>query len=208
MARLTGKQCRLCRREGEKLFLKGERCATPKCAMVRRSYAPGVHGEKGGRLSEYGQQLRAKQKVKRIYGLLEKQFRRYYQTAARQPGVTGDMLLRLLECRLDNVVYRTGIASSRNLARQLVGHGAITVNKQKVTRPNYWVNPGDEIAIKATKLKNKYFSALSKKLTPKSIPGWLTLDIKNLKVKINQWPTRNDVDLSVDTQLIVELYSR
>ncbi len=208
MARLTGKQCRLCRREGEKLFLKGDRCATPKCAMVRRSYAPGSHGEKGGRLSEFGQQLRAKQKVKRIYGLLEKQFRRYYETAARQKGVTGDMLLRLLECRLDNVIYRSGIAASRNLARQLVGHGAIKVNNGKVTRPNYWVNPGDEITINATKLKNKYFTALSKRLAPKSIPAWLTLDIKNMKVKINQWPTRADVDLSVDTQLIVELYSR
>lgn len=208
MARLTGKQCRLCRREGEKLFLKGERCATPKCAIVRRSYAPGVHGEKGGRLSEYGQQLRAKQKVKRIYGLLEKQFRRYYEMAARQHGVTGEMLLRMLECRLDNVVYRTGLAASRNLARQLVGHGAMTVNKHKVTRPNFLVKPGDEISVSANKLKNKYFSALSKKLTPKSIPGWLTLDIKSLNVKVNQWPTRADVDLSVDTQLIVELYSR
>lgn len=208
MGRLTGKQCRLCRREGEKLFLKGERCATPKCAMVRRSYAPGAHGEKGGRLSEYGQQLRAKQKVKRIYGLFEKQFRRYYETAVRQPGVTGDRLLRLLECRLDNVVYRAGIASSRSLARQLVGHGAITVNKSKVSRPNYWVSPGEEISISPTKVKNKYFTALGKKLTPKSIPGWLTLDIKNLKVKVNQWPTRADVDLSVDTQLIVELFSR
>lgn len=208
MARLTGKQCRLCRREGEKLFLKGERCATPKCAMVRRSYAPGVHGEKGGRLSEYGQQLRAKQKVKRIYGLMEKQFRRYYEMATRQKGVTGEMLLRLLECRLDNVIYRSGLAASRNLARQLVGHGAILVNKRKATRPNYLVKPGDEITVSEAKLKNKYFSALSKKITPKSLPAWLTLDTKNLKVKISQWPTQADVDLSVDTQLIVELYSR
>lgn len=208
MARLTGKQCRLCRREGEKLFLKGERCATPKCAMVRRSYAPGVHGEKGGRLSEYGQQLRAKQKVKRIYGLMEKQFRRYYEMATRQKGVTGEMLLRLLECRLDNVIYRSGLAASRNLARQLVGHGAILVNNRKATRPNYLVKPGDEITVNEAKLKNKYFSALSKKITPKSLPAWLTLDTKNLKVKISQWPTQADVDLSVDTQLIVELYSR
>lgn len=208
MARLRGKQCRLCRREGEKLFLKGDRCATPKCAMVRRSYAPGAHGEKGGRLSEYGQQLRAKQKVKRIYGLMEKQFRRYYEKAVRQKGVTGEMLLRLLECRLDNVIYRSGLASSRNLARQLVGHKAILVNKRKTSLPNYLVKPGDEITVSEAKLKNKYFSALSKKLTPKSIPAWLTLDIKNLKVKINQWPTRADIDLSVDTQLIVELYSR
>ena len=208
MARLTGKQCRLCRREGEKLFLKGERCATPKCAMVRRSYAPGVHGEKGGRLSEYGQQLRAKQKVKRIYGLMEKQFRRYYEMATRQKGVTGEMLLRLLECRLDNVIYRSGLAASRNLARQLVGHGAILVNNRKATRPNYLVKPGDEITVSEAKLKNKYFSALSKKITPKSLPAWLTLDTKNLKVKISQWPTQADVDLSVDTQLIVELYSR
>ncbi len=208
MARLRGKQCRLCRREGEKLFLKGDRCATPKCAMVRRSYAPGAHGEKGGRLSEYGQQLRAKQKVKRIYGLMEKQFRRYYEKAVRQKGVTGEMLLRLLECRLDNVIYRSGLANSRNLARQLVGHKAILVNKRKTSLPNYLVKPGDEITVSEAKLKNKYFSALSKKLTPKSIPAWLTLDIKNLKVKINQWPTRADIDLSVDTQLIVELYSR
>ncbi len=139
---------------------------------------------------------------------MEKQFRRYYEMATRQKGVTGEMLLRLLECRLDNVIYRSGLAASRNLARQLVGHGAILVNNRKATRPNYLVKPGDEITVNEAKLKNKYFSALSKKITPKSLPAWLTLDTKNLKVKISQWPTQADVDLSVDTQLIVELYSR
>ena len=173
MAKQSGSQCKLCRREGEKLLLKGERCATPKCAMIKRSYPPGMHGEKGGRLTQYGRQLRAKQKVKRIYGLLERQFRRYYQEAARHPGVTGDIILQTLERRLDNVIYRLGLATSRRQARQLVGHGLIAVNGKKVNIASYSVKPGDIVAVVGNKQGKKYFANLKKSLTNKDIPEWL-----------------------------------
>lgn len=208
MARSTDPQCKQCRREGEKLFLKGERCTTPKCAMVRRAYAPGDHGEKGGRPTQYGKQLRAKQKVKRIYGVLERQFRRYYDAATSQDGVTGDLLLEKLERRLDNVIYRLGMASSRRQARQLVSHAEFTVNGNKVSIPSFIVSPGDVIAIKEEKKNKKYFTELAKKITDKNIPAWLSLDPKEMKAEILTNPTKNDVDLSMDMQLIVELYSR
>ncbi len=208
MARLRGPQCKLCRREGDKLFLKGERCLTPKCAMVKRSYPPGAHGDKGGRLSQYGKQLRAKQRVKRIYGLLEKQFRLYYKAATSQTGVTGDLLLQALEMRLDNVVYRLGLASSRRLARQLVTHKAFSVNGQKVNEPSYRVKPGDTIGVAKSKQSKKYFQNLAKRLSNKNLASWLELDVKKQEGKIMDEPTRDDVDMAVDMQLIVELYSR
>ncbi|EKD49568.1 MAG: hypothetical protein ACD_63C00106G0007 [uncultured bacterium] len=208
MSRYIGPKCKLCRREGEKLFLKGERCSTPKCAMVKKAYPPGMHGSKGGRLSEYGSQLRAKQKIKKIYGILESQFKNYYLKSSRKRGVTGDLLLRFLESRLDNTVFRLGFAKSRIQARQLVDHGAISVNGKKVTIPSYQISSGDEIAIREAKGNKKYFKLLLKTISNKNIPGWLSLDVKNLKGKVIALPSREDIDMSVDTRLVVELYSR
>ncbi|MFC1721328.1 30S ribosomal protein S4 [Patescibacteria group bacterium] len=208
MAKDTGPQCKLCRREGEKLLLKGERCATPKCAMIKRAYPPGMHGEKGGRLTQYGKQLRAKQKVKRIYGILERQFRRYYSEASRHTGVTGDIILQILERRLDNVIYRLGLAVSRRQARQLVSHGIFDVNGKKINIASYSTKPGDVITVHANKQNNKYFANLKKTLSNKNLPEWLMLDVKKMEGKVNTLPTKADVDLSTDMQLIVELYSR
>ncbi len=201
-------KCKICRREGEKLHLKGERCASPKCAMIKKAYPPGMHGEKGGRMTEYGRQLRAKQKVKRLYGIRERQFARYYEESARQSGVTGDNLLFLLERRLDNVVHRLGFAPSRRSARQLVSHTAFEVNGKKVNVPSYSVKAGDVIRVRDSKQGNKYFSNLKKSLTNKNLPDWLSLDPKKLEAKIVSLPTKTDIDLSADMQLIVELYSR
>mgnify|MGYP001055084765 CR=1 FL=1 len=208
MARYTGADCRLCRREGIKLFLKGDRCYSDKCAIERRPYPPGQAGKRRPRDSEYRVQLREKQKTKRIYGLLEKQFRSYYELANRQTGITGINLLRLLETRLDNAVYRLGFAKSRDEARQVVRHGHITVNDGRVNIPSYRVRPGDVIAV-ANKSKDlvviKTALISSEKI---EVPGWLEVDIEKLAGKVLSMPEREQIDAPVREQLIVELYSK
>ena len=208
MARYTGADCRLCRREGIKLFLKGDRCYTDKCAVEKRPYPPGQAGKKRPRDSEYRVQLREKQRAKRMYGLLEKQFRGYYTLASAQKGITGENLLRLLESRLDNVVYRLGFAKSRDEARQIVRHGHITVNEKRVDIPSYRVRPGDVVAV-ATKSKDllvvKTALISSEKI---EVPGWLEVDIEKLQGKILSLPSREQIDAPVREQLIVELYSK
>lgn len=208
MARYTGADCRLCRREGIKLFLKGERCYTDKCGVERRPYPPGQAGKKRPRDSEYRVQLREKQRTKRMYGLLEKQFRGYYTIASRQKGITGENLLRLLESRLDNVVYRLGFAKSRDEARQIVRHGHFAVNERRVDIPSYRVRPGDTIAV-AQKSKDllliKTALIASEKI---EVPGWLEVDIEKLSGKVLSLPEREQIDAPVREQLIVELYSK
>lgn len=208
MARTIGPDCRQCRREGCKLFLKGERCTTKKCAMERRPVIPGQHGNSKRRVafSEYGTQLREKQKVKRMYGVLEKQFREYYEEASKMKGVTGENMLSLVERRLDNVVYRMGIGASRKQARQIVNHGLITVNGKRVNIASYRVKAGDTIAIKENKQDNEMFKSLrgSKVVMPK----WVEFDTNTFVGKIVTLPTREDVDADIKEQLIVELYSR
>ncbi|MCL4554574.1 MAG: 30S ribosomal protein S4 [Actinobacteria bacterium] len=208
MARYTGADCRLCRREGVKLFLKGDRCYMDKCAVEKRPYPPGMAGKRRPRDSEYRVQLREKQKTKRIYGLLEKQFRGYYDLANRQAGVTGQNLLRLLESRLDNVVYRLGFAKSRDEARQVVRHGHITVNGRRVDIPSYRVRKGDTIAV-AEKSRDllliKTALISSEKI---EVPGWLEVDIERLAGKVLSLPERDQIDAPVREQLIVELYSK
>ncbi len=208
MARYTGADCRLCRREGVKLFLKGDRCYMDKCAVEKRPYPPGMAGKRRPRDSEYRVQLREKQKTKRIYGLLEKQFRGYYDLANRQAGVTGQNLLRLLESRLDNVVYRLGFAKSRDEARQVVRHGHITVNGRRVDIPSYRIRKGDTIAV-AEKSRDllliKTALISSEKI---EVPGWLEVDIERLAGKVLSLPERDQIDAPVREQLIVELYSK
>ena len=208
MARTIQPDCRQCRREGCKLFLKGERCTSKKCAMERRPVIPGQHGNSKRRVafSEYGTQLREKQKVKRMYGVLEKQFREYYETATKMKGVTGDNMLSLIERRLDNVVYRMGIGASRKQARQIVNHGLITVNGRRVNIASYRVKAGDEIAIKENKQNNEMFKNLrgSKVVMPK----WVEFDTNTFVGKVVALPVREDVDADIKVQLIVELYSR
>lgn len=208
MARTIEPDCRQCRREGCKLFLKGERCTTKKCAMERRPVIPGQHGNSKRRVafSEYGTQLREKQKVKRMYGVLEKQFREYYEKASKMKGVTGENMLSLIERRLDNVVYRMGIGASRKQARQIVNHGLITVNGKRVNIASYIVKAGDVVAIKENKQQNEMFKDLrgSKVVMPK----WLEFDTNAFSGKIVTLPTREDVDADIKEQLIVELYSR
>lgn len=206
MAKYTNADCKLCRREGAKLFLKGERCSTKKCAMDRRPVAPGMHGVTRKKASEYNVQLREKQKVKRAYGLLEKQFRAYYEEAERLNGVTGENMLALIEKRLDNVVYRMGIGSSRAQSRQVVNHGHITVNGKTVDIPSYQVKPGDVIAVK----ENKNENALFKELRGAKIvmPKWVEFDTENFTGKILDNPKREDIDLNINEQLIIELYSK
>jgi small subunit ribosomal protein S4 len=208
MARYTGADCRLCRREGTKLFLKGDRCYGDKCAVEKRPYPPGQAGKRRPRDSEYRVQLREKQKTKRMYGLLEKQFRSYYTLASRQTGITGENLLRLLESRLDNVVYRLGFAKSRDEARQIVRHGHITVNGRRVTIPSYRVRPGEVVAIgpKAKDLLVIKTALISSEKI--EVPGWLEVDIEKLQGKILSLPTREQIDAPVREQLIVELYSK
>jgi small subunit ribosomal protein S4 len=208
MARYTGADCRLCRRETTKLFLKGDRCYTDKCAVERRPFPPGQAGKKRPRDSEYRVQLREKQKAKRIYGLLEKQFRIYYEVATRQKGITGENLLRLLESRLDNVVYRLGFAKSRDEARQIVRHGHITVNGRRVNIPSYRVRPGELVAI-ADKSKDLLVIKTALISSEKTeVPGWLEVDIEKLQGKVLSLPTREMIDAPVREQLIVELYSK
>ena len=206
MARYTGPDCRLCRREGCKLFLKGERCVTSKCAMERRPVVPGQHGLMRKKEKEYGTQLREKQKTKRAYGVSEKQFRKYYEEAVRRQGVTGENLLSMLERRLDNVVYRMGIASSRSEARQMVSHRHITVNGQPVNIASYQVSKGDVIAIKENKRELEMFKSL--KGQKPVMPKWLEFNGDKLVGKIKELPQRDDIDLNIQESLIIELYSK
>lgn len=213
MARYTGPVCKLCRREGEKLYLKGARCLSPKCSVERRSYPPGQHGKdaqfRRGRASDYSLQLREKQKARRIYGLMERQFRRYFQEALRRPGLTGSNLLSILESRLDNAVYRLGWADSRAHARQLVQHGHIVVNGRRTDVPSYIVRPGDEIGIREGSLKRTYFKELRAYMAERPpAPEWLRLDMGTMKGVVDREPERRDVDIPLNEQLIVEYYSR
>ena len=211
MARYTGPSCRLCRREGQKLFLKGTRCSTEKCAVSRRAFPPGQHGQGQMRKKEsnYGTQLREKQKVKRLYGVLEAQFRHYFRIAARSKGVTGIMLLQLLERRLDNVVFRINLASSRAEARELVQHGFVYVNNKRVDIPSYTVKIGEVITVKPKKEPMiKMLKDRREALTDRLVPKWLEIDKNEFKVKVIGIPTKEDIGFPIQDQLIVELYSK
>lgn len=209
MGRYTASVCRQCRREGEKLFLKGDRCYSEKCAIQKRPFVPGQHGQKRKqKTSEYGLQLREKQKTKRIYGVLEKQFRNYYQKAERQKGIAGANLLILLERRLDNVVFRLGLASSRKEARQLVNHDHFTINGKKANIASMLVSVGDTIQVKPSKADSPKFQELKAAGAYKTPPEWLEVDIDNLTGRVLAFPTRDKVDTAVNEQLIIELYSR
>jgi small subunit ribosomal protein S4 len=210
MARYVGPVCRLCRREGMKLFLKGERCYTEKCAIEKRNFPPGQHGQskqRKAKLVGYGLQLREKQKVKRIYGVLEDQFRRYFEAAERSRGITGETLLQMLERRLDNVVYRTGFATSRPQARQLVRHGHFLVNGKKVNIPSFSVRAGDVVSVKGTSQKNPAIAHAMEEVKGRGIPEWLQYDGQSAS-RIASLPTREQINLPVQEQLIVELYSK
>ena len=206
MARYTGATCRLCRREGMKLFLKGDRCYTDKCAFTRRSYAPGQHGADKKKMSNYGVQLREKQKAKRIYGVLESQFRSYYEKAEHMKGITGENLLKLLEVRLDNVAYKLGYGASRNEARQLVTHGHFLVNGKKVDIPSYKVSVNDVITVCEKSRGTEKFKTFVE--NPKALPKWLEANLDNFEGKVVAEPTREDIDVPVNETLIVELYSK
>lgn len=211
MSRYIGPACKLCRREGEKLFLKGDRCLSQKCAIERRAYVPGMHGPKGQfrrQQSDYALQLREKQKAKRIYGVVEQQFRRYFGVAERSKGMTGVNLLVLLERRLDNVVFRLGLAISRRQARQLVQHGHFCVRDRKTNIPSYLVKPGDVITLREGSKDSPYFKLLSQDLGHRRPPAWLSLDVENLSGQVLGLPAREDMDLTIREQLIVEYYSR
>ncbi len=208
MARYIDSVCKLCRREGMKLFLKGERCLSDKCAFERRSYGPGQHGQRQRKQTEYGLRLREKQKVKRLYGLLEKQFRNYYHQAARQKGITGENLLRLLERRLDNVVYRLGLAHSRKQARQLVRHNHLLVNGRKVNIPSYIVNQGDKVAVKEKSRKLEAFLTALERVDARGVPAWLEIDREQARGVVLNLPAREDIDQDIQEQLIIELYSK
>jgi len=208
LARYLGPSCRLCRREGMQLYLKGDRCYTDKCGIERRHYPPGQHGQRRGKLSDYGLQLREKQKVKRIYGVLEKQFRGYFEKAERQKGVTGTNLLVFLERRLDNVVYRLGFANSRAQARQLVRHSQVLVNGGKVTLPSFLVKKGDVIQV-AEKSRNKpLIRDALEAVARRGLPAWIDLAKEEAKGKIIMLPTREDITMPIQEHLIVELYSK
>ena len=209
MARYVGPVCRLCRRETMKLFLKGERCYGEKCAIDRRNIPPGEHGKgRRAKLVGYGLQLREKQKVKRMYGVLEQQFRRYFEAADRKKGVTGETLLQLLEQRLDNVVYRLGFATSRPQARQLVRHGHFTVNGKRADIPSYSVRAGDLVAVRSGSIKNPAIIYATEEVKGRGIPEWLELDVEKLTGRLTAVPTREQINLPVQEQLIVELYSK
>jgi small subunit ribosomal protein S4 len=208
MARYTGPVCKLCRREGVKLFLKGEKCFT-KCTIERRPMPPGQHSQRRSRkVSDFGQQLREKQKVRRIYGVLERQFRRHFAIAESRPGVTGDNLLQELEMRLDNCVYRLGFADSRAQARQLVRHGHFDVNGTKTDIPSYICKPGEEIRVRNTSKSNEYFQTLQPQLARKQIAPWMELSSGSLSGRVQRIPARDELDISVNEALIVEFYSR
>lgn len=208
MARYIGAKCKLCRREGKKLFLKGDRCMTGKCAIDRRPYAPGMHGKKRTKLSEYGLQLREKQKAKRYYGVLERQFRNYFEIADAKPGVTGENLLRLLELRVDNVLYRGGFAPSRTEARQIVRHNHVLVNGKKVNIPSYIMRPGDVLTIKEKSQESTRIKELVDASDAKMIPEWIASDKKKFSITVSAEPNRDQIDTPVEERLIVELYSK
>lgn len=208
MARYAEASCRLCRRESLKLFLKGERCFTDKCAIERRGYAPGIHGRRRQKLMGYGHQLREKQKVKRIYGVLEKQFRLYFEQAEKSKGITGEKLLVMLEKRLDNVAYRIGFASSRSQARQIVSHGHVYVNGKKVDVPSYQVRKGDEITLGKRMIKNPFVQSSVEAAKARGIPEWLSFDVEAYRGTVREIPKRDDVQYPIEEQLIVELYSK
>ena len=208
MARYTGPNCKQCRREGCKLYLKGERCTNGKCAFDHRSTAPGQHGAARKKVGEYGKQLREKQKARRYYGVLEKQFRHYYDMAEKMDGITGTNLLILLERRLDNVIYRMGMAESRKEARQLVLHAHFTLNGKKVTIPSILIKAGDVIAVKESSKENAKIKALGEALATKTSPKWIEKDAQNLTAKVVALPARDDIDFEFEEQLIVELYSK
>lgn len=208
MARYTDAVCKQCRREVEKLFLKGERCLTDKCAVERRAYAPGEHGSRRAKQSEYLVQLRAKQKAKHIYGVLEKQFKNYYQIAAKKKGITGEILLQLLETRLDNVAYRSGFASSRKEARQLVRHGHFAVNDRRVNIPSFRVKPGDNISLTERGQGVAKIKENTESVSKVQLPGWLEVDCEKMAGKVLSVPERDQIDISIQEQLIVELYSK
>ena len=208
MARYTGAVCRLCRREGQKLFLKGDRCYSDKCAITRREYAPGQHGQGRKKASEYGIQLRAKQKARRFYGVLEGQFAKYFEMAERKPGMTGENLLRILESRIDNVVYRVGFASSRKEARQLVRHGHYTLNGHKANIPSILLKAGDVIAVTEKSKGSDKIKAVVEANGSKPVPKWLDVDKTQLTARVVELPNREDIDLDVAEHLIVELYSK
>ena len=208
MARYTDEQCRICRREGQKLFLKGSRCYSDKCSISRRNYAPGQHGQKRAKLSEYGTQLREKQKTKSYYGVGEKQFRKYFEMASNKKGITGEELLTILESRLDNVVYRLGFASSRAQARQFVNHSQFDVNGKKCDIPSYLVKPGDVISVREIKKDNATIKANVEENASRPTPDWLERDLDNLTGKVVRLASREDIDLPVEEHLIVELYSK
>ena len=208
MARYTGPSCRLCRREGKKLFLKGDRCMSDKCAVVKREGAPGQHGVSRKQVKEYGRQRREKQTTKRYYGVQERQFKKYYELAEKKPGITGENLLTTLEARLDNVVYRMGMASSHKEARQLVLHAHFRVNGKKVNIPSYIVKPGDVISLKEGSRDSAKIKELIERMQTAVIPKWLEVDKENVKAKVVSAPAREDIDFEFNEQLIVELYSK
>ncbi len=206
---MSNAQCKKCRKAGQKLFLKGSRCFTTKCAMVKKPYPPGTHGKKRRRMvSEYGAQLAEKQKLCRIYNLRERQFKRYLNKAAKQEGITGENLLKELETRLDSVVFRLGLAESRNQARQIVNHGHIKVNNRKVDLPSFQVSPKDSINIKESTSKSSLFKKLKTKLKKYKTPNWLSLDKNKIEGKVVSWPKKEDIKIPVDIQMIIEYYSR
>ena len=208
MARYREALCRICRREGEKLFLKGDRCYSEKCAVERRKYPPGQHGQGYRKLSDYGVQLREKQKVRKIYGLLERQFRRYFYEAERRKGITGEILLQLVESRLDNTVYRMGFAPNRVRARQLISHGHIVVNGKKINLPSYQVKEGDSVSVKdSSRDMPEIIDSLSK-VEHRGIPAWVEVDSVNYTGKVLRIPSRDEIQLPIQEQLIVELYSK
>ena len=208
MARYTGPSCRLCRRENLKLFLKGERCYTDKCAFERRQYPPGQHGQGRIKFSSYGEQLREKQKVKRVYGLLEKQFRLTFNRAARKRGITGDNLIAILESRFDNMVYRLGFAASRNDARQLIRHGHFTVNGRKVNIPSSMLKPGDVVQPREKSTKIEKIKESVETAKQRGVPAWLEIDVEKFEGKVVALPKRDEITMPMNEQLIVELYSR
>ena len=208
MARYTGAVCRLCRREGQKLFLKGERCYSDKCSVALRGYAPGQHGQGRKKTSEYGMQLRAKQTARRFYGVQENQFHHYFEIAERKQGITGDNLLRILESRLDNVVYRVGFASSRAEARQLVGHGHFEVNGKRVDIASYLLKAGDVVSICEKSRGSEKIKAVVEANSARPVPQWIDIDRNNLSAKVIALPTRDQIEAPVEEQLIVEFYSK
>lgn len=208
MARYTGPACRICRRQGDKLMLKGERCFTPKCPVEKRHTPPGQHTSSRRKVSEYSLQLREKQKVRFAYGILERQFKRHFAEAERRPGLTGENLLQILEMRLDNVVYRLGFAESRRQARQVVQHGHITVNGRKAAIPSYQVKAGNVIAWKESSSKLALYQVVAKDIESKTIPGWLSLDREKLEGRVVAVPSRSDIESTIDERLIVAFYSR